>query len=86
MKLKVVHVQWVDSEAIGEWTELSEASHDLGVIHTVGLLVHQDTDSLLIASTYDGVREAVNAAIWIPRACVKAVTPLGQIEIKTTDI
>lgn len=81
MKLQVVHVEWVDSEAVGEWTELTEASHDLGLIHTVGMLIHQDSDSLLVASTYDGVREAVNASIWIPRGCIRRLTPFWEIEI-----
>lgn len=82
MTLKIIHVQWVDSQTLDTWRDVKELDHDMGVIHTVGLLVHQDADSLFIASTYDGSREAVNAAIWIPRSCIKTVVPLGSIEVR----
>ena len=81
-KLPVVHVQWIDSQSIGEWHDLCEVDHELDIIDTVGLLVHQDKESMLIASTYDNEREAINAAIWIPKSCVKHVRPLGHIKIK----
>lgn len=82
MKLQIVHIQWVDSEAIAEWEELHVLKHEMEVVETVGLLVHQDKDCYLVASAYDNERKAINAAIWIPKCAVKNIRDLGHIKIK----
>lgn len=79
--IQVVHVTWVDSEALGEWQALGGLTHKHEEIQTVGMLVHSDADTYLIASTYDGESDSINAAIWIPRACVRTVRPLGTVVI-----
>jgi hypothetical protein len=81
MKLQIVHVRWVDSASLGQWEDLADVDNEIHMIDTVGLLVHQDSDVMLIASTYDNEREAINAAIWIPKCCVKHVRPLGHISV-----
>lgn len=86
MKLQIVHVRWVDSATLGEWEDLADVDNELQMIDTVGLLVHQDSDVMLIASTYDNTREAINAAIWIPKCCVKHVRPLGHLDVNDTSI
>lgn len=83
--LQVVHIVWVDSEALSEWWSLGEVSHELEEIQTVGMLVHADPEVYLIASTYDGGNDSINAAMWIPRACVRTVRPLGTVVIQTDE-
>lgn len=80
--IRIVHVSWVDSETIAEWHGLGDLSHELGEIQTVGMLIHQDKECYLIASTYDGTTDSINAAIYIPRECVRTVRPLGTVKIK----
>lgn len=78
--IQIVEVVWVDSEALADWTEMSEAKgNKLDEIVTVGLLMHSDKDMYLIASTYDGRSDSINAAIWIPRACVRNVRKVGFV-------
>ncbi len=79
--LKVVHITWIDSKVLGEWDVVTELTHEMEVIHTVGFLVHQDETSYLIASSYDKETESINAAIWIPRACVQTLSPLANLKI-----
>ena len=81
MTLQIVHVQWIDSCALGEWTDVSELDHTFEMIDTVGLLIHADDTAYFVASTYDRERAAVNAAMWIPKACVRKLSPLGAIDI-----
>jgi len=81
--LEVVHIEWIDSEAINQWSSILEIDQEFHVIHTVGMLIHQDADRYLIAAAYEPENVEVNAAIWIPRACVRKVTPLCQLNLKT---
>ncbi len=81
--LKVVELRWIDSTAINEWSEIADLTHEHDEIVTVGMLIHQDRDTYLIASTYDSEQDSINAAIWIPAACVRKVRVIGTVAIKT---
>lgn len=81
--IQIVQVSWVDSEALNQWSECASLKHELEEIQTVGLLIHSDEKVYLIASTYDGSNDSINAAIWIPRACVRTVQPLGLLRIRS---
>lgn len=80
--LPIVRIKWIDSEVLTEWTNLEDLNHTFGIVVTVGILVSKSSEFYLIASTYDGSTEAINAAIWIPRVAVKSVQPLGRIRIR----
>lgn len=81
--IQIVEVVWVDSEAIAEWHPVSELTHTQDEIITVGMLIHSDKDVYLIASTYDSTSDSINAAIWIPRSCVRELRKLGAVKIDT---
>lgn len=81
--LPVVHIEWVDSEAINRWQEVMELDHEHMTIHTVGMLIHKDADTYLIASSYDPDLDSINAAIWIPAGCVRKVRTLCRVSLKT---
>lgn len=79
--IRVIEVRWFDSEAIGEWQKLTDVTHVLEEVVTVGLLMYEDEHLLLIASTYDYATHSVNAAIWIPRCCIRELRELGSVAI-----
>lgn len=81
MTLKVVHIAWIDSEAINEWHRLDEVDHDLKEIHSVGFLVHEDESKYLLALSYALDVESINAAMWIPKGCVTRVKKLCTIKM-----
>lgn len=53
----IIYLVWVDAQTIGgsEWMELSETKRycksKLPIMHTVGFLVHEDSDQYVVAST-----------------------------------
>lgn len=80
--IEVLHVEWIDSDAISEWSELSQIDHEMKEIHTVGMLIHSTPEALYLALSYDPETESVNAAMHIPRGCIKKVKPLWTITTK----
>lgn len=80
--IEVLHVTWVDSSAIGEWTQLGEVSNKLETIHTIGMLIDSTPETLFLALSYDPETESVNAAMHIPRACVKEIRTVWTIQTK----
>jgi len=57
MKHKILEVEWIDSEAHPGWHENSKAlayakKHEL-LCYTVGYFLHEDTEVLTIAMSYN---------------------------------
>jgi len=77
----VVHLIWLDSEACAEWTELNSVSNTLNITHSVGLLVKQSEDFILLALSYDPETESINGFKKIPRAAIKDVRTLCSLKM-----
>jgi hypothetical protein len=80
--LEVVHVEWVDSSAVSSWSDTSELSIPLNHVHSVGILVHQDKEKLVLASAWDFENAHANGVMIIPRCAIKKFAPLQTIKIK----
>lgn len=73
LKYPVVYVEWVDAETEGGWEEEKEIGK-LPVCATLGFLVKETEDTIVVASTYESTH--TNARIKIPRAWLKSYTVL----------
>lgn len=82
---EVVHLIWKDSSASIGWDGLKDLDKKLENTHTVGLLLHQDGDMYVIASSYDPSTDTSNARMVIPRAAVVEVRALCTIKTHDTD-
>jgi hypothetical protein len=79
--LDVVHLTWVDSESLNEWTHVDELTGPLSMLHAVGFLVHQNTEFYVLCVSYDPLNECANGVMAIPRACVKSVQSLSAVKV-----
>ena len=67
----MVHVEWVDSNSCTDWEEHHEA-RDLPVAtcHTVGMLVRDEPDRVVVATNYDATNDRSSQTIAIPKGCI----------------
>lgn len=79
--LEVVHLTWVDSEALNSWTSVTDIREELKLIHTIGMLIHQGHEMYIVSSTYDPDSDHINAAIFIPVKCVRSVKTLSVVHL-----
>jgi hypothetical protein len=81
MKLSVVHIVWLDSEASNEWTPVGDVTGVLDTTHSVGLLIREDESFLLVALSYDPSTESINGYKKIPRTAIESVKVLTKLSI-----
>ena len=71
--LEMVEIWWVDAHGGAfpalEWEKLSNRHRTPEVIRTVGLLVHQDANGVLVCLSYT-TRKSSDAYIYIPDGCI----------------
>lgn len=76
--MKVVHVNWVDAASLGGWRSLKAANEfvegDLNSVDSVGLLMHEDDEKLVLIQTHG--KNEVMGLFEIPKGCVKSITTL----------
>jgi hypothetical protein len=68
---RLVEVHWVDAETDQGWQDNREADMALPVVTTVGFLVGETEQAILIASTIAGTHS--NSRIKIPRGMVQDI-------------
>ena len=66
-KYKLVHLTWDDAQSDMGWEEVPEKLEP-SIAITVGFLIRETKDHLLIASTYD--EDTTNARIQIPKKMI----------------
>lgn len=74
--LRVVSVLWLDSETQVGWNDQSHYISELGLIYTLGYLIHSDKNQMVIASSFDAENDHFNSVIKIPRNCIEKVEEL----------
>lgn len=80
MTFAVVYVEWIDSESDNEWTPLAEVTGTaLTLTHSVGLLVHDSADLIVLALSYDSGTESINGFMTIPRSAVRKMRTLCRL-------
>lgn len=69
--MKVVFVHWQDAVSEDAWEDIEEAKKSKPhTIFTVGFLVDEDDDRILLALNWDPLGEAVSQTISIPIAWI----------------
>ena len=79
-----VFVSWVDPHSVDEWSEVDEVEMKHPLIHSVGYLIKQTKDTLVIALNYDQHDEKISCSMVLPMSCVreiKQVKILGDLEL-----
>ena len=77
MKLQPVYLEWVDPQSVDAWTDLAEVRVDrLPLIRSVGLVVSETRDMLVIAQNYDKKNDQVSMVMHIPLVNIKKLTKL----------
>ena len=75
--LRIVHVRWRDSQFhFDQQKRESAANSAVAVFESVGHLVHEDEDRVVIAGDYDPGGEDVRQVLAIPRENVLKVRTL----------
>ena len=83
IKFALVEVTWDDASSLEHgWVDPADEKLQPQLVKTVGFLVNESENYLVIASTTDG--NWVNGRFQIPRGMVKAVKPLRR-KRKTKD-
>lgn len=78
-KYPVVVIIWDDAETAGGWEEIPEEIKP-AIATSMGFLIKESDDHVLIASSYD--ERHVNGRLQIPRGMIKQITYLVKNERK----
>lgn len=78
--MKVVHVEWVDSESSMGWESLAEIESTPLIAHSVGFLLKECMDFVMLAHSYDFENEHYNGAIRIPKCSILKMSTLCGIK------
>lgn len=77
IKFDLVEVTWDDASSLEHgWVDPAEEKVVPQLVKTVGFLIREEPDYIVIASTTDGTW--VNGRFQIPRGMVKAMKPLRK--------
>lgn len=79
--MKVVHVEWTDSESSMGWEPRCGSESGPLIAHSVGFLIRETGEYLLVAHSYDKENDHFNGGIKIPICSVVNVTVLCGIKI-----
>lgn len=82
--MTVLHLIWLDSESECEWTPIEALSETLDLTHSVGLLIKETEDFVLLALSFDPGTESVNNFKKIPRSAIKERRTLCHLNLKKT--
>ena len=79
--MKVVHVAWLDSMSNCEWSYIDEIEDTLKLTHSVGFLVKETDNSLVLALSLDPQTHSVHSFKHIPIVAIDEVRELCHIEM-----
>ena len=51
--MELVFIKWKDAVSIDPWTSKDEISPDCHIIYTVGILIKEDKDAVIVALNHD---------------------------------
>jgi hypothetical protein len=77
---EIVHIKWVDSEVLNEWTDAKSLKPSFDELHSIGFLIDQGPEGYLVAGMVDPETASINAIQFIPKGCVKKITPLTLLK------
>lgn len=67
-----VEIEWLDSRALHEWTNLNELALEApAVCYSRGWVVSEDVACLVLAGTYSPTIDEFAALLLIPKGCIQ---------------
>ena len=81
--MKVVHVRWLDSEAAGEWLEIKDQVRPLSLTDSVGMLIAETENSIVLALSRDSETESILCHQHIPITAIEEIRTLCHVNLKT---
>ncbi len=67
IKYPLVYVEWEDAEHDGGWSDPNdEIGHNLGIIVSIGWLIHQNTQRIVMASSLATTTTQIGNKQYIP--------------------
>jgi hypothetical protein len=81
--MRVAHIEWIDSEADIGWEKPEYESDWLGRCHSVGFVVAETDNYVVLANSVESDHGECNGRISIPRSSILKMRTLCQI--KTTN-
>lgn len=68
--MKLVYVEWLDSESQDGWHPIDGLDTSMTHINSVGYLIVDEPDRIVLGPNYDKKNHAVCQPITIPRCCI----------------
>lgn len=77
----IEHIKWVDAEGSDGWHRMGQEEYKICILESVGFVVHEDDDLLVIAQTIakDNMH---NTRSKIPKACIVERHKLKVLKIE----
>jgi hypothetical protein len=79
VKMDVVHIKWIDSESAHGWEDIEEIVRDFSLVHTVGLLLEETPEHVVVVLNFDPENNHINGRIHIPHVAIKEMATIYKI-------
>lgn len=79
---RMVQVDWIDSTSLSDGWDSIEHYVEMGeslICKTVGYLIHEDDEKIILAMGYNPDNDEVNQATSIPAVTVTKITDLQEV-------
>jgi len=70
LKLKIIHIEWEDAKATYGWHSTDEIVKRTFPVTTVGILIHEDAESITVSTSYARATGDWADPITIPKRCI----------------
>ncbi len=74
--MKMVIVEWIDSESFDEWEDQHGDDGDLPVIRSIGFLKSETDKYVTLVLSWDSTNEKVATKMKIPKVAIQAMREL----------
>lgn len=81
--MKVLHISWIDSTGVADWTPVDQVGNEIKLTHSVGFLVRETENSIVLALSYDPETESVHCFKHIPIVAIEELREICQISTTT---
>ena len=80
--MKVVKIEWVDiSSGTAHWTDIDEIDPKLMECTSVGIVIRETDDLILLAQNYSESSGMVADTMLFPKSVIKQIDELAEIDI-----
>ena len=81
--MRVEFIQWYDAGTDDGWEALKDAKEHKGLTYTVGFVIRETKQAIILASTWDHESDLTNCRITIPVNMIKKRRVMWTQKMKT---